>query len=198
MRRLKATLSDYNDSLRSILRPSSAVRVVDMQRAVAPTLPFAMLPLRLALVPAKSAPSGFPYGEGGSTLDGKQMGPPMAKGIAEGKMPAEVREKALLCITAAIRGSGVRFVEVRRTILLYSWVSESADTFDQPSLSFSIESRCPSSRRSARQRSLLQFFLAQQSALQAHQKIPILCSARHGHSSHPTCRDRTVFSCTPT
>ena len=53
-----------------------------------------MLPLQLALAPAKN--TGGRGGGGGG-----------------GKMPTAVREKALLCVAEAVRGSGSRFVEVR-------------------------------------------------------------------------------------
>lgn len=97
-RRLGSALSSLHSSLSGRVSSSaSRGQASGFRRALSPALPFVMLPLQLALAPANRDEDG----RGG--------------GVA--KMPAAVREKALLCVAAAIRGSGSSFVEVRSCAL---------------------------------------------------------------------------------
>lgn len=126
VRQLEATLVGYNSALCGIISSAGAVPTAGIQRAMAPTLPFAMLPLQVALSPAKSTSPvqrGSDRGDvagGGSSRDVKRGGQ-MTGGTSRsagsgGKLPFGVREKALLCAATAVRGSGSLFVKVSRML----------------------------------------------------------------------------------
>lgn len=84
--------------------------MAELRRALAPALPFLMLPLHLVLAPAKPKPQDSHGGGGNGGGAGGGFVSEMPG--REGKMPARVREKALLCVAAALKGGGSRFVEV--------------------------------------------------------------------------------------
>lgn len=97
---------------------------------MAPTLPFAMLPLQVALDPTRSTPPGQRGGDGGgdaaggvssreSRGGGRTTGGAGRSTSGGGKLPLGVREKALLCLAAAIRGSGVLFVKVKPLLCVF-------------------------------------------------------------------------------
>lgn len=67
-----------------------------------------MLPLQLALAPANDSRGG---GGGGKIKGGR--GEKGGK-VGRNRMPAAVRETALMCVTVAVRACGSRFVEVSK------------------------------------------------------------------------------------
>lgn len=109
-RRLESAIDSLHSALSAIvasaLASSSPAQAFGLRRALAPVLPFVMLPLQLALAPKQRGGGGG----GGERNDG---GGGVRGAGGGGNMPAGVREKALLCVAEVVRGSGSLFVEVR-------------------------------------------------------------------------------------
>lgn len=122
---LTEALASYNSALRRLLHSSTALRTIDLQQAVAPTLPLAMYPLNIALSPPEKSPprhgdDGGGNDAGRSSVNGGQGWWGDGAVMSAGKLPQRVREEAFLCVAAAIEGSGPLFVKVRCLVYQFS------------------------------------------------------------------------------